>query len=461
MKASQSTESEDNESSMESQNPFSILGIEEETQEEHEEVTLCTVCQEYTSQSVTMPTKTMCMHCVANDLQAEAQRAREDIEAERETQQAEQEPSETDQDLASRLQREELSNSGSTMQQLESFMQELEKVAKEIESDKAQSSSDQDQELQRSPAESMKKASIGIRKSNEKLSKAMSSILRHKADTIGLSIRSDGFVPVRELVQCKNLRHLAPSFQDIQHEVEVNKKARFSMIKLDGEWFVRADQGHSMKCVKSEDLLEVLHKDSDNLPEWVVHGTYLVNWPSIQQRDLLAGGLKGTNFRNHVHFALGLPKAGGVISGMRSDCDLYMYMNVRTALAKGLPLFRSNNGVILTPGIHGKVPLEFIGSVIKKSDGKELWTNVHPFDEGTAQDSRNTLQTKGKQGSSRVGGSSSSSTTQSKTIRNPVPLFLKPKLLIDMMQQRRKLFRVGRNHREKQKGHRVPRVPMK
>merc|ERR1712035_86912 len=100
------------------------------------------------------------------------------------------------------------------------------------------------------------------------------------------------------------------------------------MIRMDGDWYVRADQGHSMDCVKSEDLLECLHKDSKDLPEFVVHGTYAANWPSLQKRGLLAGGLKGTKFRNHIHFAVGLPSSSGVVSGMRSDCDLYMYMNV-------------------------------------------------------------------------------------------------------------------------------------
>ena len=147
-------------------------------------------------------------------------------------------------------------------------MQELEQTAKkqaQAEED-SQSSSSQDKGSQDHQHSSLKKSTTEIRKSNEKLSKAMSAILRHKAEKIGLSIRSDGFVPVKELVSCKELRRFAPTFRNIQDEVELNRKGRFSMIRLDGEWFVRADQGHSMSCVKNEELLEVLHKDSDNLP---------------------------------------------------------------------------------------------------------------------------------------------------------------------------------------------------
>ncbi|XP_078144220.1 tRNA 2'-phosphotransferase 1-like [Centroberyx gerrardi] len=57
-----------------------------------------------------------------------------------------------------------------------------------------------------------------------------------------------------------------------------------------------------------------------------VHGSYL-HWSSIQQQGL--SRMK----RTHIHLAAGLPGEGGVISGMRRDCDLAIFIDVPKALA--------------------------------------------------------------------------------------------------------------------------------
>lgn len=54
--------------------------------------------------------------------------------------------------------------------------------------------------------------------------------------------------------------------------------------------------------------------------------------------------------RNHVHFAVGLPASKEIISGMRSFCEVYIYLNVDLALKDGIKLYESSNGVILSPG---------------------------------------------------------------------------------------------------------------
>ena len=287
-----------------------------------------------------LPLKVLCMHCVANDLQKEAQRARDEIEEAEKLAEAEkltgaegnsndESETESDEELAKRLQFEELkTNDPSSEMSLEDLMGQVFAMetclAKEKRISPSGSGSSEDEGFQKVVKKTLAKTPEAkstpaiAQRSNEELSRKLSTILRHKAQEMGLPIRSDGYVPLKSLVTCRALRKFSPSFQDLQREVECNPKARFSMIKLDGEWYMRADQGHSMDVVKSEDLLECLHKDSKDLPEWVVHGTRVENWPSIQERGLLAGGLKGTEHRNHVHFALGLPSSG-VISG----CLLY------------------------------------------------------------------------------------------------------------------------------------------
>lgn len=54
--------------------------------------------------------------------------------------------------------------------------------------------------------------------------------------------------------------------------------------------------------------------------------------------------------RNHIHFAPGLPKEGNVISGMRRTCQIYIFIDLNSALSSGLKFYKSSNEVILSPG---------------------------------------------------------------------------------------------------------------
>ncbi|KAJ5103287.1 hypothetical protein N7532_003816 [Penicillium argentinense] len=132
-------------------------------------------------------------------------------------------------------------------------------------------------------------------------------------------------------------------------------------------FLIRATQGHSIKCVEAASFLEPLSlADESKLPETVVHGTFHGAWPAILQ----SGGLQCMR-RNHVHFATGpslesvlaaqqhrnkgQEKDGKdqnqVISGMRQDAQVLIYLNLRKALAAGCPFWRSENGVILSEGL--------------------------------------------------------------------------------------------------------------
>jgi 2'-phosphotransferase len=170
-------------------------------------------------------------------------------------------------------------------------------------------------------------------------------------------------------------------------------------------FLIRATQGHSMKCVDTTLFLEKLTLDGDvensndksataaSLPDTVVHGTYHGAWPLI----LASGGLQAMN-RAQVHFAIGptideifpngrdappakLPATKqnqNVISGMRSDAEILIYVNLRKALQAGCPFYRSENGVILSEGMvsgdadqtAGKfVPVEFFDLVVERKAG--------------------------------------------------------------------------------------------
>mgnify|MGYP000117887290 CR=1 FL=1 len=158
----------------------------------------------------------------------------------------------------------------------------------------------------------MKGKGRGRRGENEDtvLSKSLSWILRHGAVDEGLTIDSSGYVPLDEVMQfLKKKGHKDISEEKIRKIVDTNEKKRFELLEKKHHIFIRATQGHSMKIVNSEDLLTKI-EDPSQYPV-VIHGTFSKFWPLIK-----AEGLKRMN-RIHIHFAPGMPKEEGVISGMR------------------------------------------------------------------------------------------------------------------------------------------------
>lgn len=135
----------------------------------------------------------------------------------------------------------------------------------------------------------------------EQASRAMSKVLRHGAIEEGLSMETSGYVPLEEVMQYLRKRGIKNvSEQLIRSVVDNNDKKRFEIEDREGDLFIRATQGHSIKMVNTEDLLTKITDPS--LYPIVVHGTFSKFWPSIR-----AEGLKRMT-RNHIHFAPGMPK---------------------------------------------------------------------------------------------------------------------------------------------------------
>uniref|UniRef100_A0A8C6QKH0 2'-phosphotransferase n=2 Tax=Nannospalax galili TaxID=1026970 RepID=A0A8C6QKH0_NANGA len=152
---------------------------------------------------------------------------------------------------------------------------------------------------------------------------------------------ADGFVPLRALLQLPQFQSF--SAEDVQRVVETNGKQRFAL--QPGEPgtgpLIRANQGHSLQVPE----LELMPLETPQaLPPMLAHGTFWKHWPSILLKGLSCQG------RTHIHLAPGLPEDPGIISGMRPNCEVAVFINGPLALADGIPFFRSANGVILTPG---------------------------------------------------------------------------------------------------------------
>jgi 2'-phosphotransferase len=102
----------------------------------------------------------------------------------------------------------------------------------------------------------------------------------------------------------------------------------------------------------------------------IIHGTNLGAWNSIAHDPK---GLRRMN-RNHMHFATGLLGQDGVISGMRQNCTVLIYVDLHKALDAGVEFFKSENGVVLTEGIDGTgcLPKEYFKTVVSNK-GMVLW----------------------------------------------------------------------------------------
>ncbi|KAB2595455.1 tRNA 2'-phosphotransferase 1-like [Pyrus ussuriensis x Pyrus communis] len=201
------------------------------------------------------------------------------------------------------------------------------------------------------------------------LGKLLTRILRHMAGELSLNMRSNGYVKVNDLLKL-NIRTFANiplrshTVDEIKEAVRKDNKQRFGLLEENGELLIRANQGHTTKIVESERLLTPIIS-SEEVPV-CVHGTYRRNLESI-----LSSGLKSMK-RLHVHFSRGLPTDGQVISGMRRDVNVLIYVDVKKALEEGMKFYISENKVILTEGFDGVVPVKYFEKI-------ESWPDRTPI----------------------------------------------------------------------------------
>ena len=201
------------------------------------------------------------------------------------------------------------------------------------------------------------------RKQQKRYSMMLSKILRHTAHNHNLKIDSEGYILVSSLLKVQKLKSLSiPALKKI---VETNSKKRFQLKTEKSLLYIRAVQGHSIKNLNHNKMLELLKKENPILKKTIVHGTFLKFWPMIEK-----GGLK-TMSRNHVHMAVGYPGDEGVISGMRAVCDVFVEIDVELAMRNGIEFFVSRNGVVLSSGVRNCISPAFFKRVFKVENGKK------------------------------------------------------------------------------------------
>lgn len=201
-------------------------------------------------------------------------------------------------------------------------------------------------------------------------SKKLVDVLRHRAIDLGLGMSREGYVRVDDLLQLDYFRDSRTTVEDLRRAVDGNRKQRFDMRESKNFGFleIRANQGHTGTTgafIKDEKMLvEILTAEElEDAGDICAHGTFYENWKSIEIEGLKTMG------RTHIHFATRLPGSDELISGMRSNSQVLVYLDVRLCLARGMKLHRSSNDVLLTRGFNGVIPPAFFHRVVSR-DGK-------------------------------------------------------------------------------------------
>jgi len=177
-------------------------------------------------------------------------------------------------------------------------------------------------------------------KSNQTVetSKFLSLVLRHKPETIGLTLDEAGWTPVADLLAGCARHGIQLSRTELEELVASSDKQRFALSE-DGQ-SVRANQGHSVSIE--------LGLAAQQPPALLYHGTVEKFLPAIRKEGLKKGQ------RHHVHLSADEITAEKV--GARRGDAVILRIDAQRMQTDGFPFFLSANGVWLTD----HVPSQYI-----------------------------------------------------------------------------------------------------
>jgi len=171
-----------------------------------------------------------------------------------------------------------------------------------------------------------------IEKNKEKeISKHLSYVLRHRPDSIGIQLDSQGWTDIDLLI-----KKLKISQSDLEFVVKNNSKNRFSI--SDDKKSIRANQGHSVNIE-----LGLLSKIP---PLKLYHGTTIQSYEKIKIDGLLKMN------RNHVHLSSEIETAKQV--GSRHGKPIILLIDCEKMIVENIKFYQSENGVWLTEYVNPK-----------------------------------------------------------------------------------------------------------
>ena len=203
-----------------------------------------------------------------------------------------------------------------------------------------------------------------------RISKALSFVLRHGAPSQGVRLDREGYGHVMNILESPAVSLLRVTLPELHCIVSSDDKNRFAAKTVLDRFYVKANEGHSLRGLDVEVMHTPVTIAAGNVPEVGVHGTMRKHLPSIRARGLLAGGLRGT--REHVHLQSKEIGDDRVVSGMRADCEIAVYIDIPAALRDGVVFLLSANGVLLTPGVRGVLAARYITSIVDLGSRRRL-----------------------------------------------------------------------------------------
>jgi putative RNA 2'-phosphotransferase len=164
-------------------------------------------------------------------------------------------------------------------------------------------------------------------------SKLLSYVLRHRPDSIGLTLDEHGWAAVDELLACLAAQGKPVERALLDRVVADNDKQRFAF-SPDGTR-IRASQGHSIAVD--------LQLQQAEPPAVLYHGT-----ASRFLKSILASGLRA-GARHHVHLSADVQTATRV--GARHGFPAVLLVDAARMRTDGIAFYLSDNGVWLTADI--------------------------------------------------------------------------------------------------------------
>lgn len=170
-----------------------------------------------------------------------------------------------------------------------------------------------------------------------KVGKYICLILRHKPETIGITLDKHGWANVNELI--KGISDKYPITMDILEEiVRTDEKQRYSF--NEDKTLIRANQGHSIQVDVELEEMEP--------PVYLFHGTGEKYAESIDQNGLIPKS------RLYVHLSKDVETAINV--GKRHGNPVIYLVDSKKMYQEGYKFYRSTNGVWLAYN----VPREYL-----------------------------------------------------------------------------------------------------
>lgn len=171
-----------------------------------------------------------------------------------------------------------------------------------------------------------------------KMSKFLSLILRHKPETIGLTLDEQGWASVDTLIELAKQKNTPINRPMLEQVVAQNDKKRFTFNEDQSK--IRANQGHSVAV----DLLLTPQQP----PEYLYHGTATRFIESILHQGLVKQN------RNHVH--LSADKSTAIKVGTRHGIPIVLKIQAQKMDEEGFSFFLAKNNVWLTD----RVPANYL-----------------------------------------------------------------------------------------------------